>query len=109
MTTIYPTLCELCGLEIPEHADGFSLVPLFKDTTVKIPPAMMTYMKGNHAIRTERWRYIQYIDGTEELYDEKNDPNEWNNIAGKPENKTIIEELKKYVPKENAEQIPDLN
>ena len=108
MTTIYPTLCELCGLEIPEHTDGFSLVPLLKDTTTEIPPALTTYMKGNHAIRTESWRYIQYADRTEELYNHRNDPNEWNNVAKKEKNKKIIENLKKYVPKENAEQVPNL-
>jgi len=108
MTTIYPTLCELCGLEIPDYADGISLVSLLKDKTTEIPPALMTYMKGNHAIRTERWRYIQYADGTEELYDHKNDPNEWNNVALKEENKKVIEKLKKYIPKENADQVPDL-
>lgn len=108
MTTIYPTLSELCGLDIPKHTHGFSLVPLLKDETVDIPPAVMTYMKGNHAVRTERWRYIQYADGTEELYDHENDPNEWYNVALKNENQAIIEELKKFVPKENAEQVKNL-
>lgn len=108
MTSIYPTLCELCGLEIPKHADGFSLVPLLKDTSTVIPPALMTYGKGNHAIRTERWRYIHYADGTEELYDHKNDPKEWTNVAGKKEYKGVIEKLKTYIPKKNAEQVPDL-
>jgi arylsulfatase A-like enzyme len=108
MTTIYPTLSELCGLDVPEHTDGFSLVPLLKDNAVNIPPALTTYMKGNHAIRTERWRYIQYADGSEELYDHKNDPHEWHNVAGDEKNNDVIEKLKKYVPKENAEQVPDL-
>lgn len=108
MTTIYPTLSELCGLEIPDHTDGFSLVPLLKDNSIRIPPALMTYMKGNHAIRTERWRYIQYVDGSEELYDHKNDPNEWFNVAGKEENKIVIETHKKFIPKNNAEQVPNL-
>jgi arylsulfatase A-like enzyme len=108
MTTIYPTLSELCGLDIPEHADGFSLVPLLKDKSVNIPPALMTYMKGNHAVRTERWRYIQYADGTEELYDHEKDPNEWYNIALKKENQAIIKNLKKFIPKENAEQVSNL-
>jgi len=108
MTVIYPTLADLCGLEIPEHTDGFTLLPLLKDNSISIPPALMTYMKGNHAIRTERWRYIQYADGSEELYDHKNDPNEWFNVAGKEENKIVIEDHKKYIPKNNAEQVPNL-
>jgi arylsulfatase A-like enzyme len=108
MTTIYPTLSELCGLENPEHTDGFSLVPLLKDNSVNIPPALMTYMKGNHAVRSERWRYIQYADGTEELYDHNNDPYEWYNVAGKQENKSVIDKLKKYVPENNAEQVNNL-
>ncbi len=108
MTTIFPTLAELCGLPKPDYVDGFSLVPLLKDQNVKIPPALMTYMKGNHAVRSERWRYIQYDDGTEELYDHETDPNEWFNIASKPEFKKIIDELKKYIPIENADQVSDL-
>lgn len=108
MTTIYPTLCELCGLEIPLTVDGFSLVPLLKDNSTLIPPALMTYMKGNHAIRVERWRYIHYADGTEELYDHNADPNEWFNVADRSENKNVIENLKLYIPKNNAEQVPNL-
>lgn len=108
MTVIYPTLCELCGLEIPGHAEGFSLIPLLKGEKVSIPPALMTYMKGNHAVRTERWRYIQYADGSEELYDHENDPHEWWNIAGDKKNNTVIENLKNFIPKENADQLPDL-
>ena len=108
MTTIYPTLSELCGLKVPKHTDGFSLVPLLKNPAVSIPPALMTYMKGNHAIRSDRWRYIQYADGTEELYDHENDPNEWFNVAEKEENKIVIEDHKKYIPKNNAEQVTNL-
>ena len=108
MTTIYPTLADLCGLEIPAHTDGFSLVPLLKDTATEIPPALMTYMKGNHAVRTGRWRYIQYSDGTEELYDHLTDPHEWYNVAGISKNKIVIEELKKFIPGKNADQVPNL-
>lgn len=108
MTTIYPTLAELCGLKIPEHADGFSLVPLLQNRSVEIPPALMTYMEGNHAVRTERWRYIQYADGTEELYDHNNDPDEWNNVARLPANRMIIDQLKAYIPGDNAPQVKDL-
>jgi hypothetical protein len=41
----------------------------------------MTYGFNNHAIQTERWRYIRYADGGEELSDHATDPNAWRNIA----------------------------
>ncbi len=108
MTTVYPTLSELCSLSIPKHTDGFSLVSLLKNPKVDIPPALMTYMKGNHAVRTEKWRYIQYADGTEELYDEENDSNEWHNVAEMPENKVVVEKLKEFIPTSSVDQVPDL-
>ncbi len=107
LTTIYPTLAELCGLEKPEVA-GISVVPLLKNKNAAFPPALMTYMKGNHAIRTERWRYIQYADGSEELYDHEQDPHEWNNLAQQDAYSGIMAKLKIHIPQENADQIPDL-
>jgi hypothetical protein len=87
---------------------GRSVVPLLKDKNADFPPALMTYMKGNHAIRTERWRYIEYADGTQELYDHEKDHNEWNNLAQEEQSKGIIRELEQYVPEQNADQVPDL-
>ncbi len=107
LTTIYPTLAELCGLPRPDGMDGRSVVPLLQGDT-SFPPALMTYRKGNHAIRAERWRYIRYADGTEELYDHEHDPHEWNNLAGQHDYSEIIAELKKHIPEENADQVPDL-
>jgi arylsulfatase A-like enzyme len=40
---------------------------------------------AGYAARDERWRYIRYADGSEELYDHQNDPHEWTNLAAKPE------------------------
>ena len=62
-------------------------------------PAVTSHNQGNHGVRSERWRYIHYADGTEELYDMKNDPNEWNNVAAVPENAAVISELKQWLPK----------
>ena len=53
---------------------------------------------GNHAIRSENWRYIQYEDGTEELYDKRSDPLEWSNLASKEQYVDIKQELKKWLP-----------
>ena len=54
----------------------------------------MTMGDGNKALRTERWRYIRYKDGTEELYDEQKDPWEWTNLAGKSDYTGEISKLK---------------
>ena len=62
-------------------------------------PAITSHNQGNHGVRSENWRYIHYADGSEELYDMKNDPNEWHNLAGKPEHAAIIAEHKKWLPK----------
>ena len=50
-------------------------------------------------MRSERWRYIRYADGSEELYDMQKDPQEWTNLAGKPEFAPVIADLAKWLPK----------
>jgi hypothetical protein len=61
--------------------------------------------QNNHAVRDERWRYIRYADGSQELYDHQTDPNEWTNLANKPELTEVIARLKQYLPPINAKQI----
>ena len=50
------------------------------------------------ACEVERWRYIHYADGSEELYDMQNDPHEWTNLAGKPELADVLEAHRKWLP-----------
>jgi arylsulfatase A-like enzyme len=100
---IYPTLCDLCDLPIGEHLDGKSLRPLLEDPSAKWNrPIVTTHGKDNHAVRSERYRYIRYSDGSEELYDHDNDPMEWTNLASRPDMKTVKKELADWLPKENA-------
>ena len=56
-------------------------------------------MIGNNAVCDERYTYIQYKDGGEELYDREADINEWYNLAGKDEYKEVIDRLKQWTPK----------
>lgn len=99
---LYPTLCELTGLSRPEHLDGRSLVPLLIDpSTPREAPAITAMGEGagaSYAIRTNRWRYIRYANGSEELYDHQNDPHEWTNLAGRPELAATQKSLAAQVP-----------
>ena len=109
LMSVYPTLIELCGLTPKPELDGVSLVPLLRAPDAPWErPAVMTYQRGNHAVRSERWRYIRYADGSEELYDHSNDPNEWTNLADDPGRQDIKARLRKWLPKQSAKPAPDL-
>jgi arylsulfatase A-like enzyme/phosphodiesterase/alkaline phosphatase D-like protein len=102
--TIYPTLCELTGVKTPKHVEGPSAISLLRDpASAWSHPAITTHGYKNHAVRTDTHRYIQYADGSEELYDHTTDPNEWSNIAPKPETAALIQTLKAHLPTMNAE------
>ncbi|MHC4118913.1 MAG: sulfatase [Planctomycetota bacterium] len=104
---LYPTLIELCGLETKPELDGLSLVPLLKDPDARWRrPSLTTHERGNHALRTERWRYIRYSDGAEELYDHQNDPNEWKNLAKDPQYASVKEEMVRWLPGNDAPGAP---
>jgi arylsulfatase A-like enzyme len=78
---IFPTLSELCRLPIPRDLEGLSLQPQLRDArTPRTRPALTTHNPGNHSVRSHRYRYIRYADGSEELYDHQVDPHEWSNL-----------------------------
>jgi arylsulfatase A-like enzyme len=105
---IYPTLIELCGLKPRTDLEGLSLVPQLKNAAApRERPAITSHNQGNHSVRSERWRYIRYADGSEELYDHQTDPNEWTNLAGKSEHAAVIAEHKKWLPKTDLPPAPN--
>jgi len=107
--SIYPTLLDLCGLPIPNHVEGTS----FKKLLVKPKsswdfPAISTWRPNNHAVRNETWRYIQYHDGGEELYNEKIDPHEWKNLLfadTTAESQAAKTELIRFFPEKNKKKL----
>lgn len=105
---LYPTVADLCGLERGDHLEGSSLLPLLKDPGADRRPAVVDYQAGNHAVITEQWRYIRYRDGTEELYDRRADPNEWDNLAGQSRYESLKSELAEWMPESSAPAIPRL-
>jgi arylsulfatase A-like enzyme len=107
LMSLYPTLCALCKVEKPSHVEGEDITPLLRDPQAKWDkPAITTYHRHNHSIRTERWRYTRYADGGEELYDHENDEYEWKNLAKEEKFAEVKKELSKLLPKKNAAELP---
>jgi arylsulfatase A-like enzyme len=80
---IYPTLLEMCGLPPNANVMGSSLLPLLEDPHTDWDFPALTYGRnGAQSIRTADYRYIEYGDGSAELYDHRSDPHELTNLAG---------------------------
>ena len=104
---LYPTLIELCGLPPMPGLEGVSLGPQLRDAGARRDrPAITSHNQGNHAVRSARWRYIRYADGSEELYDMEADPREWTNLAAKPEHAAVIQEHRRWLPKPDRPPAP---
>lgn len=102
---VYPSLVSFADLPRPDWLDGTSVkLQLAKPLTPR-PAAISSYGEGNTSIRTERWRYIRYEDGSEELYDHSVDPDEWTNLAGDPKHESTKQKLAQMIP---ANQHPGL-
>jgi len=96
---LFPTLLELSGLPPKADLDGRSLVPLLRDPQLDWPyAAITTYDVEEFSVRTEDWRYIRYIDGSEELYDHRADPEEWRNLASDLRYESVKKEMSSHIP-----------
>lgn len=112
---IFPTLCELNGLEVPKYLDGNSLVPALKNNTVEVKDfAISQFPRGSqgkqymgYSIRSGNYRYTEWVGPNfttempfnesllfaNELYDLKNDPNETVNIVSQAKAKNDLKML----------------
>jgi iduronate 2-sulfatase len=88
---IFPTLCDLTGIEIPKYAQGVSLKGILVDPEIPGHTAL-AYKKGASTIRTSTHRMILHQDGFVELYDHTTAEKETKNVAVKYPK--LVEELK---------------
>ena len=106
---LYPTLLEMCGLPPNPSNEGKSLVPLLRNPSDDWRFAVLTnYARENHALRSERFRYMRLEDGTEEFYDHKDDPQEWRNLAGDKRHAKTIKRFRNALPKRDAPYHPSV-
>lgn len=110
---LYPTMAAMCGMEVLDDLDGSSLFDLVKNPNNNSAqfsiPELTVYGKGNYSLRDETWRYIHYFDGSEELYNHKDDPYEWTNLADIPDCFEIKQYMRYYLPKSSAATVHPRN
>lgn len=116
LVDVFPTLKDICKLQgttlINDKGaalDGFSLQPFLKNPKTKSwkgPDVALTIIsswkskkpeKQHLSVRSKDFRYIHYVNGSEELYDHRNDPYEWKNLSNSKEYKSIKENHKKML------------
>ena len=106
LVDLYPTVADLCGLPVPEGAQGYSLKALLEDPQAQWShPAFTQVTRGKgvmgRSVRTERWRYTEWDGGSKgvELYDQENDPKEFKNLASDPASAKTVGEMKALLVK----------
>ena len=96
---LYPSVLDACGIPPDRELVGQTLLPLVTDPDrAWQESAVTTVGRGTHVVSTKDWRYIQYFDGSEELYDLRTDPHEWSNVADQPQNTAIKLHLARQIP-----------
>jgi arylsulfatase A-like enzyme len=109
LVDMYPTLAQLCGLPLPAQLEGTSFAPLLDNPDRPWKPAAFSqYLRPpspgkppymGRSIRTDRWRYTEWIDTKKndsagvELYDEEADPAENKDVATDPANAETVKRL----------------
>ncbi len=94
LVDLYPTLAELCGLKIPGEVQGASLSPILEDPSASVKDTALSFHRSGHSMRLTGWHYMRYRDGSEELYDMKNDPAEFHNLAKHPDRRERIKKMR---------------
>jgi len=94
---IFPTLCDLCGLPVPDDMDGETLTPLMssgkRDKDFARTDHIDRVETAFRMIRTPRWKYVEFPEYPPVLFDVTNDPGEERNVADLPENALVVSDL----------------
>ena len=91
---IFPTLCDLCGLTIPESVEGRSFAKMLKDTSYVTRDSLyFVYNDLIRSVKDSRYKLIKYKNGQSQLFDLQNDPWEVNNLHDHPAYTQVVDRL----------------
>ena len=103
LVDVYPTLVDLCNLPQPKHSlQGKSLAPVLKDPSTKVREASYSVVsRGNilgRSVRDDQWRYAEWGSPEQsELYNLKNDPLQYKNLAGDKQYTKVLQRMRKIL------------
>ncbi len=103
---MFPTVCDLAGIDTPATVQGKSFAPVLRGQTDQVHDAVYGYFYDfQQMIRTDRWKLIRYpkVDRVQ-LFDLESDPLEKNNLAGQPEHAATVRSLSQRMERWFAEQ-----
>jgi iduronate 2-sulfatase len=104
LVDLYPTIADYTGNQAPHTLAGQSRRLLIENSGGTSRDTAFTFVSRGtaygQAIRTPQWRFIQWSDGSAELYDEISDPEEVKNVAAVPANAAVVTELRARLKKE---------
>ena len=93
LVDLYPTVAELCGLDVPKRLQGKSLVKVLDDPSLAVRDAAFCVNANSFLLRTDKWAYIQHGKKGElglQLFDMEKDPRQYTNLAEVPEYSTVV-------------------
>ncbi|MGD8240398.1 MAG: sulfatase [Armatimonadota bacterium] len=105
---VYPTLAEACGLDVPEHCEGTSVLPVMNDPRRRWKRAAFSQFRKTingvacmgYTMRTDEYRYTEWRKRADldevvatELYDHRRNHDENENIVGDPKHAAVVREL----------------
>ncbi len=97
---LYPTVSDLCGLDVPERLQGKSLVKTLDDPAATVRDAAFCVNRKSFLLRTDQWAYIQHGKKGDlglQLFDMKKDPKQFTNLAENPEYASVVAGFKKQL------------
>ena len=99
---IFPTLVDLTGIARPGTLDGVSLAPTLNDPRASVQDTLIQYrpiepLRRAYSLRTDKYRYTLWPDGSEELYDLAADPAGRRDLASRPNSAATVASLRRRI------------